>query len=325
MKILVNGWYGHQNLGDESYKESFRLFWPQHDLVFSDSFRKTETGFDAQIVGGGDIIRPELLRNVFKRSDIPAIAMSVTITEQSLCPELSMFSRIVVRDVMSLSLLEKYGITKIVPCSMIPDASIVLKGRPDVGKSIIRRMFLENGLDEPYKNVHVVALNAHLLFGSNATIKNGMYFDILKYVIAEIADETNASFVFMPYSVSNPWDDRIPNSLAVAHTKWWKKHLVIWEKLPIQQSLDIISAADFMITTRFHGLIFGVGNNVPTLPISFHDKTKGFCDTVDITPLDYYNTTTESLRKAISKTKAVNFDTSSIIDAYRKELHLLGQ
>ena len=39
MLIFVYGWYNHGNLGDESYKLSFKETWPEHDFVFNDDIK----------------------------------------------------------------------------------------------------------------------------------------------------------------------------------------------------------------------------------------------------------------------------------------------
>jgi len=42
MKIFVYGWYGHENIGDESYKLSFKETWSQHEFIFSDNVKEED-------------------------------------------------------------------------------------------------------------------------------------------------------------------------------------------------------------------------------------------------------------------------------------------
>jgi len=98
---------------------------------------------------------------------------------------------------------------------------------------------------------------------------------------------------------------------------------VIYDKLSLQDNLDIISASDLIITSRFHGLIFGLGNNIPTVTISFHDKMKGFCDTINKKYIDYWNFSSFDFEKYINNVETENVDTNKIKNEYREKIHFL--
>lgn len=56
-KILVYGWYGHENLGDELMAEALRQILPEHTLRFVDTLdANVVQGADAVLVGGGSFL-----------------------------------------------------------------------------------------------------------------------------------------------------------------------------------------------------------------------------------------------------------------------------
>ena len=63
--ITVLGWYGHGNVGDESYKTSFPLLFPNYNLVFTDSLtNELKKKSAAVILGGGAVIEKPFLKQL---------------------------------------------------------------------------------------------------------------------------------------------------------------------------------------------------------------------------------------------------------------------
>jgi len=318
MKIFVYGWYGHENIGDESYKLSFKETWSQHEFIFSDNVKEEDINkFDLCIIGGGDVIRENSLKHI-SRFKCPKISISVTITALSLVPEISILDYIYVRDIISYNNLLNYGYKNVM---LIPDLSIILKGNKENGLNLINKIF-EKNKSEKYKKVYIININSHLIGKSDTSKQTNMFYKML-YDIVEVIDRTNASFLFLPFGTSLPWDDRVSNALVNSFTKFHKKNCVIYDKLSLQDNLDIISASDLIITSRFHGLIFGLGNNIPTVTISFHDKMKGFCDTINKKYIDYWNFSSFDFEKYINNVETENVDTNKIKNEYREKIHFL--
>ena len=316
MKVFVFGWYDHGNIGDESYKLSFTSIWPEHNFIFGEKF--SETDFDLCIIGGGDVIRENSLK-VISKLNCPKIAVSVTVTAQSLCEEIHLLEHIYVRDHRSYETLIEFGYNKV---TYIPDISIILQGNKVNGKKMITELFQKNN-SELYENVYTIVVNAHLLGNPRTINKAKMAFDKMITDISELADKTNASFLFLPFSTRFPWDDRVTNGLTNSYSKFYKKNCVVYDKLSVEESVDIIAASKLLITTRFHGLIFGVGNNIPTITISFHDKISGFCETIDQSYMDYYNFTVKELEDQINTTKLNPININQIKQSYLEKVYLL--
>ena len=319
MKIFVYGWYNHSNLGDESYKLSFSNTWPEHEFTFSDTIKEDYADkFDLCIIGGGDVIRENSLRyiSIFKCTKI---SISVTITSLSLIPEINILDHIYVRDILSYNKLLNYGYKNF---TLITDISIILKGDKNRGKNLITQLF-KNNKSEKYSKVYTININAHLIGKASTSSKDTNMFYKMLYETVELLDRTSASFLFLSFGTSLPWDDRVSNGLVNSYAKFYKKNCVIYDVLSLQDSLDIISASDLIITSRFHGLIFGLGNNIPTIPISFHDKMKGFCETINKKYINYWNFSSFELEKYISEVESEKIDTNKIKNDYRETIHFL--
>ncbi len=306
MNIIVYGWYGHGNIGDESFKLAFQKIYPQHSFYFTDTDKDFQLKeYDLCILGGGDIVCKQNLDKI-KKIKCPKIALSVTITKNSLSKDIEILDYIYVRDIYSKQLLIEYGYTN---CDYIPDVSLVLEPNKEVGKKLIDKYFKESKSDQ-YSNVCTLIVNAHLLPtpGSPSKLKNNFY----KFVddLVEFMDTTPMSFLLVPYSTSYPWDDRVTNSLVNSQCKYFNKNAVIFDKLDVQETLDIISASDLVITTRFHGLIFGLAAQVPTITISSHDKNTYFLNTIGMDYLNYWCFDSEKLKKMVDvkNTSKINFD-----------------
>jgi polysaccharide pyruvyl transferase WcaK-like protein len=322
MRIFVHGWYDHGNLGDESYKFSFKNIWPNHDFIFSDVLLDEDIDkYDLCILGGGDVVRKESLLLISKL-ECTKIAVSVTITNQSLDPQLNNLDHIYVRDMSSYNKLLEYGYTK---TTYIPDISLILNGDKKRGKKLISKLFKKDNLDL-YDKVYTIVVNSHLLGNSESMSSDKTVFLKMIDDVSSVIDRTSASFLFIPFSTKFPWDDRITNGLVNSYTKFYKKNCVIYDNLSVTNSIDIISASDMVITSRFHGLIFGLGNGIPVVTISSHDKISGFCETINEDYINYFEISAKKLEDNIKESKSNKiFDSNKIKNEYLEKVYFLRE
>jgi polysaccharide pyruvyl transferase WcaK-like protein len=275
--------------------------------------------YDICIIGGGDVIRKESLE-IISILNCPKIAVSVTITGQSLSDKIKVLDYIYVRDMNSYNKLIEYGYTK---TEYIPDISIILEGNKENGKKIISDLFKKSKSDL-YNKVYTIVINAHLIGDSQSRFNYRNMFAKMVDDTVEVIDKTDASFLFIPFSTRFPWDDRVTNGLVNTYTKYYKKNCVIYDNLSTNDLLDIITASDMIITSRFHGIIFGVGNNVPVVTISSHDKLAGFCETIGYDYIDYWGFSAKELRDRINQGGSIKpFDKNKIKSEYREKVHFL--
>lgn len=274
MNILVLGFYHHDNIGDESYKKTFPLLFPHYDFKFVDSLKEKDVqNCDAIVLGGGNVLRSQFIKQLAKIKDKKIFGFSIGM-ECKPTEDLSFFTHIYARDYKTLEFL-KY---KKISCSFIPDAAFVLEGNPLAGKKWLTSTFKKERLDL-YSNVITIIINAYLINGNlNQLARDATRFINFSYEMARTADETSASFVFMPFGTQIPCDDRVSNAWIATKCKYWKKNHVIFNPLNYETALNVISTSNLVISSRLHSSIFSYVSGVPFLDITHHDKNKLFLE-----------------------------------------------
>lgn len=283
-KVLVYGWYNKRNCGDESYKLSFPRLFAEHELTFTDRLdRDLIESHDGVILGGGNILDIHHVGRVNKFAallkDKPLYAFSVGFTDaQVQSSQLSVFKHIYVRDMTALRRLQGMGIQ----ASFCPDAAFALEPSAARGKKIWKSYFEGQGHDLYEKRV-VIVCNSHLISGGGEMIhRNAMRFQVVTNDLATLMDQTNASFMLVPFGCSSPWDDRIANSWVGGQCKWYRKNVVVYDQLEVQETLDVIAAANAVVSMRYHSSVFAALAGVPFLDICHHDKNESFLKTLGL-------------------------------------------
>jgi polysaccharide pyruvyl transferase WcaK-like protein len=293
LRCRVWGWYGKHNIGDESYKFCFPALFPNIQFEFEGS----ESEYDLCVLGGGDILDPQFVQQALACRCPNKYILSVSAGPKAPIDLLNGFKQICVRDRRSEEFLRAKG----VKCSYMPDIALTL--RPDVerGRAMMRRKFAEEGLDLYNKQVGVV-LNAHLIYSKEGMLARDMVaFLKAAQDIGKLADETSASFIFFPMSTGMPCDDRISNGYVASRCKFWKKNWLVQERLSVQETLDLVSACDLIISSRLHSSIFSLISHVPFLDLVHHDKNRSFLETMHLEGhgLSYWSFSFEELKNAL--------------------------
>ena len=267
---LVIGWTGKFNVGDESYKLTFPILFPEYDFVFKDSGTA-----DICILGGGDILSDKYVRLALAANVKKRFIFSASVNKNTPFELLKKFDGIIIRDKASQRLLSDHGI----PCILSADAAYCLQPDPIAGKKLLKTMFAAENLELYSKTVGVV-LNGHLGQATDGALaRDVLTLNKAAQDIATVADSTSASFIFFPMSTGVPHDDRVANSMISSRCKFWRKNHVIYDRLSVQQTLDMISAFDAVISTRLHSGIFSLISGVPFVDLTHHDKNKNFLET----------------------------------------------
>ena len=297
MRVLVNGWYNHGNTGDESYKLTFPAVFPGHSFEFIDHIPKNHQA-DAYILGGGNVLEPEFL-NQYQNINKPKHLISVSAFSNIDKKLLEGFDQVVVRDVRSKKTLEDKGIK----CKLMPDLAFNFQAEAEEGYMLLRNMYRAADY-KIYNKIVTVIVNSYVAVSAPDQRKSKHELAFLKfcYDLAEIFDNTAASFVFLPFSTRFPSDDRVANSWVAAKCKYWEKNLVIYDKLSVQDTLNIIGASDAVISMRLHSSIFSCVANTPFVDITHHDKNLGFLETIGKTDLSisYWNFDKEKCHKLLN-------------------------
>jgi polysaccharide pyruvyl transferase WcaK-like protein len=274
-KITILGWYDKENTGDESYKTSISSLFPHCRTVFTNCIRKEHLDSDAFILGGGAVMEPPFLNQLDGLNN--KFILSVTANTTADPEKLKTFKRIWVRDIKSHAVLQKIGIES----DLVPDFAFLLGANRQSGHDFVAQKFKEVSA-HLYTKIVTIVYNAHLaVIPSDRNLaRDETTFFKNTNDLASIIDNTNASFVFIPFGQRAPWDDRITNSWLSSRCKFWDKNIVIYDKINFQQTLDIIACSDAVISTRLHASIFSCVAGVPFVDITHHDKNMGFLATI---------------------------------------------
>lgn len=275
--ITVLSFTGKQNIGDEAYRLSFPLLFPNCKFTFTDYINKKDKS-DELILGGGDILSKKLIDHILNFNK-PTHIVSASANDHIDPEQLKKFKTIVVRDKHSIDLLKSKGIE----AHYAPDIAFALTPNKDNGKKLIDKAFQFPKRDR-YEKVVVVVLNGYLIDNNaiNYDIRKFLYFNNLSFQLGHLMDYTNASFLFVPFGQEFPGDDRVPNIWTLQKAKFWEKNAFIFSEPNVQNILDIISAADAVISTRLHSTIFSMVGKTPFLDITHNHKNKWLLETVKL-------------------------------------------
>lgn len=272
-RVTCLGWADKSNIGDDNYPITFPLVFPNYNLKFTDKIENiNET--DAIFLGGGNVVNSYFV-NQLKNINIPKYIFSAGVIASDPINELNQFKEIYVRDVKSLELLKKNNIQ----CHFLPDFAFLLKGDVGEGNKMLKSFF-HNRKADLYKKKVAVVINSYLLPSNNTSAHDFLVFNQFCSHLSRIIDNTNASFIFVPFCTSFP-DDRISNGIVYAKCKFWNKNIMIYNPLSVQDSLNIFSCVDFVISSRLHSSIFSCICSKPFIDITHHDKNRGFLETID--------------------------------------------
>jgi polysaccharide pyruvyl transferase WcaK-like protein len=264
--VNVVGWYGHGNVGDESYKICFPKVFPGHSFSFS----ADGSGSGPAVLGGGNVCSKSFLDQMDRFSG-RKFAVSVGCTRDDPAARLMGFDGVFVRDEESVENLRRAGVA----ARLAPDLAFCLEPDRAAGRAELERRFEGQGRDL-YEKVVAVILNAYLCVGDDVLAREEANFQKVVWDLARTMDSTNASFVFLPFGTGQPHDDRIANSWLAGKCKYWKKNLVVYDAPGVQRTLDLLSACDCAISTRLHSSIFSAVACVPFIDVTHHSKNSGF-------------------------------------------------
>lgn len=305
MKKIHNlGFFNFGNIGDEAYRLAFPKLFPDYEFVFCNSLKNVET--DTVILGGGDVLSNDFISQVKKYNK--KYAFSVNYRDE----DIFIFDEVIARNFNSK-----------VP--YYPDFAFILEGNKQNGRALIENLFLYNNL-ELYENIVILTLNSYLCMKQNSELaRDYVNFDKVCYDLAKLMDNTCASFILMPFGNGYPHNDRIANSAVYTKCKYWKKNLLLFNELNVQETLDVFSAVNAAITTRLHAGIFSCIAEIPFIDITHHSKTGLFLESigksewgVDYWHFDYWKTLNlldDFLKNKTKYKKEVN-----IINNHAKEL-----
>lgn len=310
----IIGWYGRKNIGDESYKLSFPICFPNSNIIFGGEFENA----DACILGGGDILNDHYIQKLLDHPAPKKYTISTAVNANTPFSKLKQLDGVYVRDLRSIDLLNSHS----VPCRYIPDVSLTLEPNRKKGREYIEKTFHGHDL---YDRVIGVVLNCHLFQSKPPDLLTRDFITFWKviYDLVSVIDNTSASFVFFPMCTGLPYDDRVTNSILASRCKFWKKNVVVYDELDVQDTLNLISACDAVISTRLHSSIFCLASSVPSVDLIHHDKSKCFLESVGLieNSVSYWNMDVSVVKNMLNNLP----DKGSLDEKRYEQLCILGE
>ncbi len=230
---------------------------------------------------------------------------------------MKIFEKIFVRDEDSQKRLQNHKIESI----LIPDAAFILDPDKRNGNKILEKYFKENNRDL-YENKVAITINNYLCNGNNTLTRDEITFQKFCRDLSKTIDNTNASFVFVPFGQDSPVDDRVPSLWINNLCKYWKKNFVITDTLTPQETLDVIAATNTAISTRLHSSIFATIADIPFIDIIHHDKNRSFVKDIkrEEFSFDYWDFERKPFSELLNKILSENHNTKNIHDYLKIKL-----
>lgn len=267
-KILVYGWYGHNNVGDELMSEALRKIFPAHNLQFVDIIRNdalAET--DLVIIGGGSFLSFPLTidklasKSIFDKPIVYAGIGAETDVHQDHIPHLQRACGVFIR-----SLPSKQFATIRPDAEQIPDLSLTfvddianVNKRQDKLLLVLPNAEVVPDISSPnwkhvawnyYKSECAQALDVLIDNGWNILMAP-LCADVFKrdsWAAAELAAQCLKR-----------------NKIQILSDDWFKDASFEHIRIPFER-------AAVVLTQRFHGAPISQITSTPCVAIHHHDK-----------------------------------------------------
>lgn len=258
-KILVYGWYSHNNIGDELFKVAFQKLFPSYTFIFVDKLT-IDILKDASAIffGGGSFLfgapnMDEGCLPIIKSKPIFYIGVGAETEIHPIHISLMKIAKVIaIRSTVNFDKILKINSNTIV----IPDIVYALNDLflPTQKKSKSVLIF---------PNIFVIPNNTDPHWRFNAW--DHFKFEFSQFIDHLIDHGHSISFFSMctnKYQKDDNAAIELINSMKHRH------------EYTIHHDINIIPKFEFIITQRYHGAILSEITNIPYISIYHHDKLK---------------------------------------------------
>lgn len=265
-KVIVVGWYGHKNLGDEAFKASFQYLWQDFDLTFLDYVPADVNQYDASIVGAGSFLDQPVKGIASIRIPTAFVGVGITRVHPENQSTLERAKVVVTRNHVALS----------VPTLYAPDMVFAQK----------------LATDSQRRKVITVLMNNHFTPRPKALEWQLRSWDWFCTEFAQAADRmidaTGCQLEFLPMCTNKFEDDRRCAGYVIDRMYNKAKVITCYAELNSQQFVRRIETSQLVITQRFHGMVYSVMSRTPFIAISGHDKIRDLTEQLQYKTLVQY-------------------------------------
>lgn len=280
-RVLVYGWYGQSNLGDDLFVEAFRRLFPDYRFKFTNRLTSEEVdAADAVFFGGGSFLDNRIsgdMESVGRATQKPVVYFGVG-TETAVHPD-------------HLMMMSAAGVVAARGRRAPPGAILI----PDIVYCLPR---------EPNRSCDKTVLfvpNVSVLPSRSDPHWKRAAWEYFKSECSQFLDE----LVWDGYEVrttrmcrSECLDDSWPAAEIVGQMEARSRKILI-EETPADhaQAVRLFSSFRYVVTQRYHGLVLGEMSGAACVSISHHDKLRGAKEGSAVVP--YYGVTKTDLRRAM--------------------------
>lgn len=269
--ILIYGHYGHQNIGDELFKESFEILfnssYNNYNLIFTD-FLNIEMfkNVDALIFGGGSFLNQPISGfNIFDFNSIinsiPIFYIGVGLETEIHADHWYFLNQAKLVASRTEDCLKLNSYKKQLNIIDIPDLVYLLKDKINNCEKHSNSVLI-------LPNVSVLPLhNSPAWVNSSWENFKNQFAQFLDYLVDE-----KYNLTFYPMCSNKIEHDNFASYQIISMMKHRDYNMV--KSSNYQNIYSYLSSAESVITQRYHGIILSELANVPVLPIYHHDKLK---------------------------------------------------
>ena len=266
MNILVLGFYGHKNLGDDQYKTTFSRLFRSNDvsLTFSsvDCIDHIPSDVDAIMCGGGDIVNSYFMKSIsalVEDFDGPVYAISVGFPYHSEAQEyLGLFDHVFVRTKTDL----EFGVREVGADNIdyIPDLAWLLDvptplktDQKKVALCLAQPMFFENPVCE--------SLVEGIVDTASRLVDEGCKISLVPF--NTYSNSRQECDIYISETVRERILLRVPHA-----------DVQIYNVNVVEDVMRELSSCNLVIGMRFHSIVFSAISNTPFVAVGVTNKVK---------------------------------------------------
>lgn len=308
-QVLVQGFYGKANLGDELFKNAFQFLFPELDFAFVDKITTDSLlGADAVFIGGGSLLdQPLFIDNGYlpiwkKLSSLPLFYIGVG-AETDIHKQHQQF----MSKAKLVALRSEARIDEVK--ALNPNVIVI----PDLVYALVPCV---SSVKIP--NSVLVMPNISVVPSWNDPNWKHAAWGYFKSEFAQFLDsliETGNRVDFLPLCTNPKLNDAHAAQEIINFMSRRGRH-IHHEQASFEKSTQLISQYETMITQRFHGIVLANMCQVPALALWHHDKLRE--DSVD--NLSYYGLTKSQLHQSFFRVAQKKSESIQPIKRDRYEL-----